>query len=476
MFLFAEVPIATRSFDMDCCFGLSEEPSSAVNDAARRPVRRPEYPSEWFEAHPGKKPIVRFKKYSESLDVLTQVVDHGLRTKELSVEYVVHFIYEMGLKISATLDEPWVSFGRSIGGEGECITPWSLLSVEPEDGGGIEAPGAPELHRSQFGLLGIVVCIYRLVEARRRGTASYETTLQDKMTGVLRGDPFRCTDTEWAVGASQRFRQWCSNKAYLGLIAALDMFFQRFRNHELAVLQVGTCTSRLKDCAVLESIGRLRGSAGVTVKECFKWAFFAPLVDEARVIFKEGEELWVAHSYAPYLSDLGLSGRSPYSTTMNPRVHFWCHVTAALMGSSSSQNAVVTCDEFLVELTYSGVVFAYVKWIRMTFRQLVARGRKEAEELRRKLLEEEKKRQEYTDVTQEPLSANPEHWFKYLENKSFVISKEMTALAKMSAGGFPKPRRGSVGEYLKKFFSNENFTNQDYQLSAASMIPPDWCN
>lgn len=235
-------------------------------------------------------------------------------------------------------------------------------------------------------------------------------------------------------------------------------------------------SSRLKDCGVLESIRTLRKTAGTTLKECLKWAFFAPLVDELRVILRGEEELWVEDSYAPYLSDLGLSGRSPYSTTMNPRVHFWCNVTAALTSTSRSRNAMVTCDDFLVELTYIAVVYAYVKWIRMTFGRFVARGREEAEELQRQLVEEEKKRQEYTDVTQEPLSGNPEHWFKYLANKSFVVSKKMTTTVKRTAGGFQNPRKGSVGEYLKKFLSNENYTNEDYQLSALSMIAPDWWN
>ncbi|XP_077541641.1 uncharacterized protein LOC144153786 [Haemaphysalis longicornis] len=457
---------------MACSSGPSGASPSVVDDAARRPVRRPEYPSQWFEAHPGKKPVVRFKKYSASLDVMAQVVDHGLRTKQLKVEHVVPFIYEVGLKISATLDEPWVSFGRRIGGEGEQITPWSLLSIETEDGGSLDAPVVSKVPRSEFGLLGMVVCIYRLVEARKRGTASYEAALQGKITGVLRRAPFGCTDAEWASGASQRFRAWCSDKSYVALIAALDMFFQRFRNHELAVLKVGTCSSRLKGCGVLESIDTVCLAVGLTRIECFKWAFFVPLVDELRVIFKEGEELGVAHSYARYLSDLGLSGRSPYSTTMNPFVHFWCHVANALLGSQRSRNAMVTCYDFLMELTYLAAVFASVNY-RHRFRRLVLRGRKEAEEWQRKQVEEEKKRQVYTDVTQEPLSANPEHWFKYLANKDFVVTKGMTTCFQRAAVGCQNARKGSVGEYLKKFVSDEKRTTDNYQLPAVSMIAPE---
>ncbi|KAH9382085.1 hypothetical protein HPB48_022430 [Haemaphysalis longicornis] len=457
---------------MACSSGSSGASPSVVDDTAPRPVRRPEYPSQWFEAHPGKKPVVRFKKYSASLDVIAQVVDHGLRTKQLKVEHVVPFIYEVGLKISATLDEPWVSFGRRIGGEGEQITPWSLLSIETEDGGSLDAPVVSKAPRSEFGLLGMVVCIYRLVEARKRGTASYEAALQGKITGVLRSAPFGCTDAEWATGASKRFHAWCSDKAYLALIAALDMFFQRFRNHELAVLQVGTCSSRLKACGVLESIDRVCLAVGLTRIECFKWAFFVPLVDELRVIFKEGEELGVAHSYAPYLSDLGLSGRSPYSTTMNPCVHFWCHVANAILGSQRSRNAMVTCYDFLMELTYLAAVFASVNY-RHRFRRLVLRGRKEAEEWHRKQVEEEKKRQVYTDVTQEPLSANPEHWFKYLANKDFVVTKDMTTCFQRAAAGCQNARKGSVGEYLKKFVSDEKRTTEDYQLPVVRMIAPE---
>ncbi|KAL1413942.1 hypothetical protein MTO96_007880 [Rhipicephalus appendiculatus] len=324
----------------------------------------PEYPSEWFAAHPGSKPIAIVKRCFASEEHLAKVVSAGLAAGRLPVEYVVQFMHVEGAKIKDTLTEDWKSFGVTIGSAGETISPWDLLSITEQSGpadladAAVAATADDDNSPHRAGLLAVVVCIYRLLVAKcRGGRREYLQRLQDKaLKRILM--QFR-VGSQYLVEAENNFEHWLKDRSYLSLIAALDMFLHRFRNHDMALLRAGTQVSRYKHCAVLDDLGRVCKETGLKGLELFQWIFFRQAADELFVIYEGGQELLSKNSYAPYLSDLGLSRRSPYSATANPFLHYWCNAASALLGSFKSPKSIVPCDVDFSGATVNAMVLAY---------------------------------------------------------------------------------------------------------------------
>ncbi|XP_037519053.1 uncharacterized protein LOC119396062 [Rhipicephalus sanguineus] len=401
----------------------------------------PEYPSEWFAAHPGSKPIVLVKRCFASEEHLAKAVSERLAAGNLPVEYVVQFMHVEGAKIKDTLTEDWESFGVTIGSAGETISPWDLLSITEQAGPdyliNTETTDVDNLP-DRTGLFALLVCIYRLLVARcLGGRRDYIQRLRDdNLKRILR--TFRCS-SQYLERAEREFGHWIRDRSYLSLVAALDMFLNRFGHHDMAVLRAGSHVSRYKHCAVLDDIARLCKATGLKPSELFQWVFLERAAEELNVIFAKGQELFQEQSYAPYLSDLGLSRRSPYSATANPSIHYWCNAAASLMGITQSQKARITHDGDLSGATVSAMVFAYASMkCRLRCRILP-----KSDILVREMVAEGNAPR---DTGQMPEAFEAAQWYQYLTEKSFVVDPEISkyCLSKLRAD----VRDGSVGAKL----------------------------
>jgi len=76
-------------------------------------------------------------------------------------------------------------------------------------------------------------------------------------------------------------------------------------------------------------------------------------------IGKEGEEFDKEDSYFPYMRELKLSKRSPYSSTGNENVHNWIHFFCALLGSDRSYNARIVNESGLTIMMNLALFAAY---------------------------------------------------------------------------------------------------------------------
>ncbi|XP_072145051.1 uncharacterized protein [Dermacentor andersoni] len=247
------------------------------------------------------------------------------------------------------------------------ISPWDLLTITEELGQGdlvsAETPATPNDDRipNCTRLFALVVCIYRLLVAKcHGGRPDYIKRLHDNnLRWIL--EIFKCSG-QYLEDAEEKFGEWIKDRSYLSLIAALDMFLYRFRRHEMAILTAGAHVSRYNHCTVLDDIARLCRATELGTTELLEWVFVERAADELYMIHRKGQELYVAHFYAPHLSDLGLSRRSPYSATANPLIHYWCNATAALMGSSQGEKSRITYHGDLSGATISAMVLAYAEW------------------------------------------------------------------------------------------------------------------
>lgn len=108
------------------------------------------------------------------------------------------------------------------------------------------------------------------------------------------------------------------------------MFLVRFPSHELSEVRIGTVTSRHKDCSVLQSLQYIKKIFTMTFPQLSLWLWSRSLCTEFKSVFKTGEEINKRDSYMPYLMELQLSAKSPYSTVVNPNIHFFlCMLLAA---------------------------------------------------------------------------------------------------------------------------------------------------
>ena len=103
------------------------------------------------------------------------------------------------------------------------------------------------------------------------------------------------------------------------------------------VLRFGTLTSRFKDCSNLLTASHIITNLGLTGPAVLgQWMYVAK--DFARLM-KDEEEVDNEYSYMPYLSDFGISKRSPYSCTVNSECQTWANIVCTLDGSTRSINA-----------------------------------------------------------------------------------------------------------------------------------------
>lgn len=411
-----------------------------------------EYPSEWFAAHPGSKPVALVKRCFASEDHLARAVSAGLAAGRLPVEYVVQFMHVEGAKITCTLEEDWKSFGVTIGCAGETISPWDLLNITEQVGpenlvnSDVTAAASDGSSPDRDGLFALVACIYRLLVTNCRGERrDYRQRLLDKqlkrMLGMFRTSG-RCLD-----GAEKNFEHWVKDRSFLSLIAALDMFLNRFSCHRMSILRAGTMVSRYKHCTVIDDIKSASKFASMGPFEFAQWVFVERAAAEVVAILREGEELFASRSYAPYLSDLGLCQRSPYSATANPLMHFFCKATAALRGHSESKNSKIACDGDLIGVTLNAMVFAYAKENINTFRMGVFTS---MEELRECELLEAAKTNVPRGYGEMPKVFEAAEWYQYLSEKSFVIDPKISRnlLIYLRPLGSSDMREGTVGAKL----------------------------
>ncbi|XP_077486026.1 uncharacterized protein LOC144097117 [Amblyomma americanum] len=445
-------------------FGKEDEPAPSgdnrASDAPVAPKSRPrQYPSEWFEAHPGSKPTVCVPQCFASEDELVKAVADGLATGRLPVEYAVQFMHVEGAKIRATLNGDWVSFGLTIGRAGEEISPWDLLAVSqvPGPSTALDAakPAAVEdigRAENRKGLFAVVVCMYRILDAKGIRTTAGVLRLQERLKKILEPVPFCCTASCLERGG-ENFGDWLNNQSYLSLIAALDMFLNHFPRHEMQRVRAGTLSSRYKYCAVLQDITHLHKTSGTECQDLIKWLCFPCFAEEGTAIMKGGQELLAWGSYSPYLIDLGLCRRSPYSAALNPLVHYWCHASAAMMEPtcSKSLNARITSDEDLAQVTDIAMAFAYAH-SRCELGICFFPSKEEAERYNR----EKEAALAARDIRETPITTRVEDWERHLSATGFTIHPAISEFAQGQVRKFRNVREGTVRARLIELILKSN--------------------
>jgi Rhabdovirus nucleocapsid protein len=293
-----------------------------------------QYPVEWFTKNPIIKPplIIPFQ---ENVDIVKmgQHVHTLLGTENLKLE---HALCCLGaycqVFLRAKLDEDWVSFGRVIGKKGQEITPLDLVQFSGTD---YVYPIASVDCDPKI-LTGLAM--YLLMVGRyhtSQNNVPYRQTFDRNFGNQLKAAGINKSVTQ--MGAA--YVGWCSDRQYQVLCAAIDMFLFRFNTHENSCLRMGTIFLRDKDGVARTAFNNFLLLKKLTFMEFCRCIYVSDIIEEVIRVVKEGQEMELPHSYAHYSMAMHLSSKSPYSSQVNPNLHFFIHTIGCYASETRSKNA-----------------------------------------------------------------------------------------------------------------------------------------
>ncbi|WAK77077.1 MAG: nucleoprotein [Longquan Niviventer coninga ledantevirus 1] len=392
----------------------------------------PAYPSKWFESHKGKKPLLVVKYKTSPLDNLRGVVKAGIKGQKLDVQVAVAFLYGVFKDVTGVLADDWNSFGVEIGKAGEAVNPFRLLDVDtkeedPPNAGTITATKGEDMWLCFF-----LLSQYRLQKVTN---AEYEKILIKKANLHLNAMPEQNEHT--SISTKGGFAAYLMNPNYLRVVAALDMFFHKFKEHEFAIMRFGTLGSRYKDCSALTSLNHIKKLTGLSMEDFMLWIFTDSIADDLEQLAQPGQELDKHDSYAPYMRDMGVSDKSPYSAQANPSIHLFCHAIGTLLHSRRSINARMGPEVDTMSTIKNAQVVAYVLSTCPTF----AKGFTKSLDTIPGLASKEV-------MGELPGEPDPDRWFDYLSEQGFKIPLPIEQHSHDAARSLTNLRPDTVGQHL----------------------------
>ncbi|AJR28574.1 nucleoprotein [Gray Lodge virus] len=408
----------------------------------------PQYALEFFAKNGSIRPLIMIPQKDYTLDDIRGIIHHEILQQDLKLSHVIRYLYLVGTGITETLDENWVSFGVEIGRKGNTVNVFCMMDVKEEDDKRADGTSDPNITSDEDKWMALyLLFIYRY---SRASNAAYQAGLVDKLRMQVASVTLNPPAFNPPKGT---YRAWLNNKNFTKLVAAFDMFFCKFPNHDSAFLRFGTITSRFRDCASLLSLNHLRETAGIEGNQLFAWMFVGTLAEEAEVLMKENQELDKSDSYTPYMMDLGLSLKSPYSAAVCPGVYTWSHLICSLLVSTRSRNARMVSESNLANIRNNAAIVAYVH-AKNTECGLFFSDNKDLIKEVQNMKDQSGDAESVDDLGDLPKSKDPAEWFVYLRGNQYQCPEEIMRFVQVESTKMNNSRPGSIGAHLYDAFAN----------------------
>lgn len=422
-----------------------------------------DYPSDWFTNHPQEKPPVTIPKAACSDEELYKAARGGIRAMNLSLSTAKLVLYTYGLGLIETCDADWVSFGVTIGKKGDEVNPWDLVKVTigtayhpTEATGGTSMPmsAIPQTDISTWTPKAIVLyilCVYRLLRVTNQEYVTLLTSKMEQQMTAEGGSGMKLS------GATLVYAGWISDRNYLKLVAAYDMFLYHFKTSEAGILRLGSLGSRFRDCAGLLSFGYAMSILDIDAGALMDWIFVKTMGDEMLRMTRDGQESGSPSSYFPYQSDFNLVNRSAYSSNANPYLFHWIHIFGSLMSHKRSINARYNFEGNVADVGLNAVVlcwaFARGGELNPQFQEAGKDYGTDIEQASASLDDEEQGIVELTPedrIWLDTIGRDPSTWFALLKSNGFKVPPVVSRVIKRQRGRIGETRVDSVGEYVKE--------------------------
>ncbi|UAU42887.1 nucleoprotein [Ouango virus] len=392
----------------------------------------PEYPDKFFGRR--EKPKVVVPNYASSTTALCKSIKSDIKTRHLTTTGVKVFLYEISNTLSVTLDDDWESFNIQIGRQGEDINPMSLVRVERH--GEYESTASEDFKEDDTFWMYVFCCgLYRIGKIT---DSQYQSKIVGEIDKIMKGSNKDSISLAMGIELSL---QIVNDINYCKLIAAIDMFFYKNKNHKFSPVRIGTISSRYRDCAALLGINHLAMLAGGSVGLGIQWALETSVQDDIDRLIHPGQETSNVGSYTPYMMDFGASVLSPYSTTANAAFHLYVHAIGSLNLDPRSMNA-----RFIPAPNVSGIIQNAAFFVYATGKSVEWNiGFTEDDETPKAGMSREPK----LSVGGHPKTKKVRDWMNWREANKDRFDEIMTSFLRDRASRLGAARSGSVGAYIK---------------------------
>ncbi|AFH89676.1 nucleocapsid protein [Vesiculovirus bogdanovac] len=400
-----------------------------------------EYPSEFFSKLQQKPKL--YVADGHTVEQLRQFVEQGLISRNVNIVHINSYLYHVLKDTEALCDRDWTSFGINIGKAGSKVKIFDMLDVEYLENKPNAGQACPEACKDDD--VWLPMYLLGLYRVGRATVPSYQNDLMEALNTQckFRSPKFR----ELVQAQSDFYEAWSNDLNFTRIVAAVDMFFHRFKKHSDAGLRFGTIVSRFRDCASLSTFHHLVKITGLSLADVGSWILNDQVAREIIQMMRPGQEIDHADSYMPYLIDMGLSTKSPYSSVKNPCFHFWGQMTALLLRSSRAKHARVPDDIPYPSITNAALLFAYAVGRTSDIAQRFTTG---------DVYESSKKggASKLLSVASvaEPETSEVIKWLAWWDDKGKSPTKEMESFARRAVHALTDLRANSIGKYAKTHF------------------------
>lgn len=421
--------------------GPADAPIKLLNFELPQQGQKPSYPSEWFLAHPNLKPSIKLMNPNDAtLPVLAGNAKQQLSTQMPDLEILMVFIAKLFDEYPETCNEEWKSFGRVIAAKGAPVRVKDIISIDYSGANNLSANITADPNEYK-GLAIAICCLYRYSSIT---DVSYLSRMADNFRAKLKAHRMVNLPVVLSGVDNGPVKIWNSDPKCRMLMAAIDMFLNKYSSNPLSECRLGTIVSRFKDHTVLTAYENLCKELNIEPCELALWLFTTETSKSYRALMKPGEELGEENSYAPYFMELGLARKSPYSAATNPDLHFMIHCIGSFVGITRSKNAkIVGVPNMTTNISNALIIsYAFNKIGKLRYQgsspihltATVAKVNAREEDILKKV----------------PTTLSLESWLTWLNDIHFIIPEFIRQPVARSIRAWDQQRPGTVGRHIRQ--------------------------
>ncbi|AHZ45718.1 N protein [Xiburema virus] len=414
-----------------------------------RELSVPQYPKAFFEARQGK-PILQIPQKGVDIKTIRGLIKGGITLNKLDVKLVIRYVYEILKEEKGTLTQKWESFGNVIGNQGSDVKIFQMFEIEEVEeklADGQENQTATE--EDDEWMVMWILFQYRMA---RTVHAEHRTLIANKLTMVLQGVypqapaiPSKTTTTA----------NWLGNLNFTKMIAGIDMFFHMFKQHPLSNLRMGTLPSRYKDCSALLGLSQMADVTSMDENEIADWIFVGAVGKDVMNLMEPDQEIDDPNSYTPYLMDMGLSNKSPYSATQCPAFYNFCHITCTLLHSTRSKHARLINENNMSDIKANARIVAYVVGENLNLMKVFLKDEQDKVLTHEELMGERGLEDDMSvdfdpnAVVPMPETRNALDWYNYLVRTDCKLPQLVIEKTQGLARRIGNTRDGTIGKFVE---------------------------
>lgn len=315
-------------------------------------------PTPWFGKQ--EKPVLRVKMLSgQSSEIKSSLKSYVLSAADnnVDVEAVNSYLYYFGKELfREKLDKEW-KLTSKISIKPDIITPFDLLNIQ--DAGKLSDANLISdfvTDKEDIEIIIMILANYRINSLNRNALSQYRNQLKTNMNATFKASKFIEADIPNNI---YTYTSWVNDPDFKKICAAFDLFFKKFPTSKYSPLRMCVQGARYKDCSLLTDIMFAKSMIGVDDFKLFTLAVDASVNKELmRYLDYIGEDC-LKDGYFPYLKELGVINKSPYSASQSPNAHNWIHMMGSLLGETRSVNSRLAPNGQNIQVLNLAIVCAY---------------------------------------------------------------------------------------------------------------------